>query len=121
MTVVQFITAFGLGAIITALIQAWLTQRADISKRNFQEKKECYIGFLDAMHKSELQRTEEAALDVGHWQNRIELVGSKGVITACIRIKETNPIQNNVHPDRPQVMRDLKDEMRKDLGVSKIK
>ena len=68
------------------------------------------------MHDSEIQRCEKSALHVGHWQNRIELVGSKPVIQAGIRIRETNP-DGGVHPDRPQVMKELKDAMRKDLKV----
>jgi hypothetical protein len=46
------------------------------------------------------------------------LVGSPAVIDACIRFKETNPTQEEVHPERPQVVRDLKEAMRKDLGIA---
>jgi hypothetical protein len=118
MNVIQFLSAFGLGAIVTAFVQAWLSKAADISKRNFQEKRESYIGFLDALFSSEVEKTEKSSLNVGHWQNRIELVGSRGVISACARIKETNPISGAVHPERPQAMRDLKEAMRNDLGVA---
>ncbi|MDX2112950.1 MAG: hypothetical protein SFW63_04380 [Alphaproteobacteria bacterium] len=117
MTIIQFISAFGLGAIVTALIQAWLSQRADTKKRNFQEKKECYIGFLDGIYKTDVEQNEETASYLAHWFNRIELVGSPDVIRLCTRFKETNPINNTVHPDRPQAFRDLKNAMRKDLGV----
>jgi len=117
--IIQFITAFGLGAIINFTIQWWLSHRADITKRNFQEKKESYIGFLDAMHRSEIERSEDAALHVGHWQARIELVGSADVIKACSRITETNPIPEGIHPERPQALQQLKEAMRKDLGVVK--
>ena len=119
MSIIQFISAFGLGALVTALVQAWLSQRADIAKRNFQEKKESYIGFLEAMHRSEIERSENAALHVGHWQARIELVGSPEVIKACIKITETNPTSTGIHPERPQAIKNLRDAMRKDLGVAK--
>jgi hypothetical protein len=119
MSTIQFLSAFGLGAIVAAFVQAWLSNRAYISKRNFDERKECYVGFLDALHQSEVERTEKSALNVGHWQNRIELVGSRFVVGACARIKETNPISGGVHPERPQALHDLKEAMRKDLGVTK--
>lgn len=119
MSVIQFFSAFGLGAIVTALVQAWLSNRAYRLKRNFDERKECYIGSLDALHRSEVTRTPEAALLVGHWQNRIELVGSPEVITACERIRQTNPNCGAVHPDRPKAMRNLKSAMREDLGVGR--
>jgi hypothetical protein len=118
MSIIQFLSAFGLGALVTAIVQAWLARRAEMSKRTFHEKKESYIGFLDAVHKSDTQNTEEAALYVGHWKARIELVGSPDVIHLCNRFQETNPINNTVHPDRPQVFQDLKNAMRKDLGVA---
>jgi hypothetical protein len=119
MNIIQFLSAFGLGAIVAAVVQAWLSHRSYVSKRNFEEKKETYIGFLDALHQSEVERTEEAALNVGHWQNRIQLVGSRNVIEGCERIRETNPISGSVHPERPKVLRDLKEAMRRDLGVTK--
>ena len=81
MDVIQFLSAFGLGAIITTAVQAWLSMRADNAKRNFQEKKEAYVGLLDALHQSELAQTEVASKYVGHWMSRIELVGSKKVYT----------------------------------------
>jgi hypothetical protein len=52
MSIIQFLSAFGLGAIVTAFVQAWFSNRAYISKRNFDEKKESYVGFLDALHQS---------------------------------------------------------------------
>ena len=119
MNIIQFFSAFGLGAVVTALIQAWLSNIAYVSKRNFDEKKETYIGFLDALHKSEVEKTEESALNVGHWKNRIELVGTPSVIRACARIRETNPTSSGLHPERPQALHELKEAMRKDLGVTK--
>ena len=120
MSIIQFLSAFGLGAIVNALVQAWLSQRANIAKRNFEEKKESYVGFLEAMHRSEIEKSEEAALHVGHWQARIELVGSNEVINACIKITETNPTSKGIHPERPQAIRELRNAMRRDLGVTKF-
>jgi hypothetical protein len=115
---IQFLSAFGLGAIATALIQAWLSHRAYLRQRDFQEKKESYVGFLDALHQSEVEQTAAASLHVGHWQNRIELVGSKEVVAACHTIRETNPTHAGVHPDRPAALHRLKEAMRSDLGIA---
>lgn len=117
MDFIALLSAFGLGAVVAALLQSWLTHRSEILRRDFQEKKESYVGFLDALHKSEMQGTTEAAHNAGHWRNRIELVGSGAVIAACLRIQSTNPIGGQTHPDRPSALRDLKDAMRSDLGV----
>jgi hypothetical protein len=118
MSIIQFVSAFGLGAIVTALVQAWLTNRAAISKRRFDEKKECYTGFLDAIHKSDIVQNSETSFYLSHWINRIELVGSKEVRQLCRRFIDTNPINNTVHPDRPEVFSSLKAAMRKDLGIT---
>ncbi len=118
MDIVQFLSAFGLGAVVTALTQAWLSNRAYISKRNFEEKKESYIGYLDAMHQSEIEQSDNAAKNVGLWNNRIELVGSRNVIIACQKIQKTNPTSEAMHPDRPQALANLKTQMRNDLGVA---
>jgi hypothetical protein len=118
MTLIQFFSAFGLGALITALVQAWLTRHAEDAKRNFQEKKDAYVGLLDALHRSETDQTEEASRFVGLWMDRIELVGSKGVIVVCRRLTQTNPVGGHTHPDRPDVLFRLKEAMRRDLGVA---
>lgn len=119
MDTIQFLTAFGLGAIVSAVVQAWLSHRAYVRQRNFEEKKESYTGFLDALRQSEVEKTPAAALLVGHWQNRIELVGPRKVRDACLRIRETNPIGGDTHPDRPEVFHQLKEAMREDLGVTR--
>lgn len=113
---IQLISAAGLGAIIATITQSWLAERAAIKQRNFQEKKDAYVGILNAMHRSEIEQTSEAALYVGHWSNICEIVGSKTVRDCLKRYMESNPVEGKVHPDRPQVMGDLKEAMRKDLG-----
>jgi hypothetical protein len=118
-SIIGLVGALGIGGMITAFVTYWCTIKKEYQARNFSEKKETYIGFLDAMHKSELEGTPEAALNVGYWRNRIELVGSNEVIRLCHRIEATNPINGNAHPERPKVILDLKNSMRKDLGIEK--
>lgn len=38
MAIVPFLTASGLGATVTAIIQAWLAKRAEKSKKKFSKK-----------------------------------------------------------------------------------
>ena len=112
----QLISAAGLGAIISTFIQSWLAERTATKQRQFQEKKDAYVGMLSAIHKSEIEQTKEASLYAGHWINICEIVGSKSVRNCLQRHMESNPVNGKVHPDRPQVMSDLKKAMRKDLG-----
>ena len=122
MEILQLLSAAGIGGIIGSLLttvaQAWLSHKSYLANRNFQEKKEAYIGFLESLHRSEIEGTQEASLRVGHWLNRCELVGSKAVRMLSYKITETNPTKGGgVHPDRLQVLGNLKIAMRKDLGV----
>lgn len=115
---IQLFTAFGLGSIVTAFIQAWLTKKSYLENRNFQEKKEAYVGFLKASHEQEVKKTHESALFLGHMIGICELVGSKEVTRILQKFMETNPINSKPHPNRPEVVKNLIKAMRKDLGVS---
>lgn len=112
MTIIQFISAFGLGAIVTALIQAWLSQRAYTKKRNFQEKKEVYVGILDAFRAVLVSHSVETAKNVGYWHMRCNLVGSKEV---CSLLQEIIEADKTTQPEK---LKNLQAAMRKDLGVA---
>jgi hypothetical protein len=119
---IQILSAAGvggvIGSLITTLVQALLASRAANRTRNFQEKKEAYIGFLEALHRSDVERTRETSMNAGHWKNRCDLVASPNVRAVIERIFETNPnSRGNAHPDRPKVIEDLRKAMRLDLGV----
>ncbi len=121
MDFIQFISAAGIGGIIgsllTTVVQARLSNKQQIANRNFQEKKEAYIGFLEAGHRSEAEKTSAASINWGYWKNHCELVASPQVIKMIEKIEATNPIKGEFHPGRPQAMHDLKEAMRKDLNV----
>lgn len=121
MDTIQLLSAAGIGGIIgsllTTVVQSWLSHRSYLTNRNFQEKKEAYTNLLDAIYKSETEPNETTALYCGLCVNKCELVASKEVVELLYKYGETNPINGTVHPDRPSVMRKLKDAMRKDLGV----
>lgn len=120
--VIQILSAAGIGGIIgslvTTTVQAWFAQKASAGTRSFQERKEAYIGFLEALHRSEVEGSAEASLRAGHWQNRCELVAPAPVRTLIADIFRTNPVHGNPHPERPAVISALKAAMRADLGIS---
>lgn len=107
------LTAFGLGSIVTALVQAWMAQRGRIEGRSFEERKAAYIGLLEAYHRAAVEQSDTAAKNFAYWQMRCELVAPKGVREARTRIIETNddPL------GRPIAHAALKDALRADLGV----
>ncbi|UYO38839.1 hypothetical protein KQX62_19255 [Rhodopseudomonas palustris] len=122
MAFLQLLSAAGIGGIIgsllTTLLQAWFAHRATLATRNFQEKKEAYLGFLEALHRSDVEKTRETSMTAGHWRNRCELVASKDVIDSIHKIFETNPGPfGEMNPARPRAIEDLRQAMRRDLGV----
>jgi hypothetical protein len=113
--IIPLLTAFGLGSIVTVLIQSWLTQRQKEDERAFREKQAAYVGLLEAYHRAAIEGTDEAAKAFAYWQMRCELVAPASVRDAIRRIVETNE-------DRPaRLTADLamKEAMRADLGITK--
>jgi len=108
---VSFFSAFGLGAIVTALVQAWLSQRADVAKRDFQEKKECYIGLLEAYRKA--SQENDKGKEFAYWAVRCALVAPENIRTTIEEIKTSSRGQQE------QAFKHLQAQMRKDLGVAK--
>ncbi|MDX2095627.1 MAG: hypothetical protein SFW64_06800 [Alphaproteobacteria bacterium] len=106
--ILAFISAFGLGAIV----QTYISQRADTKKRNFQEKKGVYVGILDAFRAVLVSHSVETAKNVGYWQMRCNLVGSKEV---CALLQEIIEVDKTTQPEK---LKNLQTAMRKDLGVA---
>lgn len=121
-TIVPFLSAAGaggiIGGVITSFLQSWLSRRAAFDERRFREKKDAYANLLNAIHKSEIEETAEAAKYVGHCRNLCELVASDSVLRQIDRLFVTNPSSDgSPHPERPQALAELKVAMRADLGI----
>lgn len=112
---IPLLTAFGLGSIVTALVQAWLARRSQEDERSFREKQAAYVGLLEAYHRAAVERTDEAAKAFAYWQMRCELVAPEPVLDAIRRIVETNDDRTG----RDIAHTDLKKSMRADLRITK--
>ncbi|MDX3884190.1 MAG: hypothetical protein QHC65_07195 [Sphingomonas sp.] len=108
-------TAFGLGSIVTALIQSWLAQRSKQDDRRFQEKQAAYVGLLEAYHRAVMEDTDETSKAFGYWQMRCALIAPQSVRDAIRRIPETNDDQ----PQRSKALDALEAAIRADLGITK--
>ena len=83
-------TAFGLGAVVTALIQSWLAERSKQDERRFREKQAAYIDLLEAFHCAAVEGTDEASKNFAPWQMCCGLVAPEAAHRAIERIVETN-------------------------------
>lgn len=115
MSIIQFFSAFGLGAVVVALVQAWLSHRAEIAKRNFQEKKECYVGLLEAYRtacQTHPQKNDSVAKEFGYWSVRCALVAPKNIRLLIEEMKTDD------YDTQARSFERLQTAMRKDLGVA---
>lgn len=121
MDYIQIFSAAGVGSVIgsllTVCVQSWLSNQQLLSNRKFNEKKEAYVGFLQAAHLNEIEKTAQSGINWAYWQARCQVVGSKEVVRLVQKVEETNPIDGVIHPDRPQTLVELKEAMREDLGI----
>lgn len=113
MDVIQLITAAGLGGIIVSFLTSWLADRSAVKIRNFQEKKEAYVGLLEAFHKAAVYRTEETAKNFAYWQIRCAVIAPKMIRDAVQKIVDTNDDSSERHIALEKLM----EVIRKDLGV----
>ncbi len=89
---VSYLTVFGAGSLLTALVQIILNNRAISRRRQYDERKEAYIGLLEAWVRQENESfTDESSRDVGHWVLRSELVASAPVFDFLQKWKNTEP------------------------------
>ena len=110
--VLPLIGGLGLGSLLTSVVSHFLSKRSQIDSRLYQEKREAYLGLLEALHKAAVFPSDLNSKNFALWQARVNLFGSTGVGKAVEGMIATN--------DAPRVERDkvfkmLIEEMRLDL------
>jgi len=110
---IEFLSSFGLGALVVAAFQAFFNLYQAKKVLAFKEKKEAYVGLLQAYHKAAVENTDRAAKDFGYWQMRCELISNAKVRKAIQDIVDTNEDIESRHKAHER----LKAVIRKDLGI----
>ena len=105
--------AIGLGSTITVLVQSAIARRDKNRDTQFLERKEAYVGFWDAMHRSEIDRDEASAKHVGLWIKRCQLVGSDKIKDLVVQVIATEPGSH----ERSSVLDQIVAQMRTDLRI----
>lgn len=110
--ILALLTAFGVGSIVSAVIQFFLSNRAAEKKHIYNERKEAYIGLLESWQMQEMKGfSDDTKLEVGHWFLRCRLVASKNL---------DKRLQDWMHTEgteaRPKATDALKEAMRLDLS-----
>lgn len=112
-TIAIFLGGLGLGAVLPAVIQHFLLQRAKSFDTRISERKSAFDGFLVALTALEKHGSRENQLDFALWEARIKLVASDKVIDAIIALKVTEPGTSSRKTQVDAVL----EAVRHDLGI----
>ncbi len=107
------IGGLGIGSLLTTVTHWYFLNRNEQKKRSFEEKKEAYVGLIDALYQLEVEFSHSNSKKYGLWEIRAVLVGSPEVVMCAKLMKKTEPGS----AERKKTLDDLLEEMRKDLGV----
>jgi hypothetical protein len=81
--ILPLIGGLGLGSLLKGVVDYFLANRAKLNDRLYQEKRETYLGMIEAMHEADIRPSTENAKAFGNWTNRCKLFGSPEVINAA--------------------------------------
>ena len=115
MDFIQFLTAFGVGSLVTTLIHAWINNASEKRKLSFNEKKEAYSGFWQA-HLKGYPDNEDHIRDFVFWHMRCDMVAPPSVRTAIQNVIDSNKASKE---EKQKAADLLRKEIRKDLGIQK--
>jgi hypothetical protein len=77
--IATLIGAFGIGSLATSIATHFMSRRASAHDRWYQEKREAYLGLLNALHEAAVHPSGEHSKACALWQTRRDLFGSPTV------------------------------------------
>jgi esterase/lipase len=88
MDITSLISGLGIGGLVTLLLKEYFEKRKITAQREFQEKRDAYVNFLEIVSRSQTMPGPE-----GNWARtaaieRIKLCGSQKVVTALMNVLE---------------------------------
>ena len=105
-----------MGAVVSAVIQSYLTTRSQGKRDAFAERKEAYVGLWEAFYRQDVAGyTKDSEFDVGHWMLRCELVASQDVLKNLEVWADKKPGSD----ERITATKAVKAAMRNDLGIAR--
>lgn len=109
---IGLIGGLGIGSLITSVAGHFMARRAATSDRWYNEKRESYLGLLDALHKAAVHPSDAHSKAFALWQTRCELFGSPSVARYAQQMVDTN---DGPATERDRAFRGLIEAMRADL------
>lgn len=90
-TIAAFLGGLGAGSVITALLQHFLSRRAQQADNLRKDRSEVYAGLLQAIEALEVANSVANSKRFGMWAARAEIVASSEVIEAISVMRATPP------------------------------
>lgn len=110
---VSYLGLFGLGSVVTAIVQ-WVIKRSDEKKSlRFIEKREAYFGLLDAYRALAVDSTHEAKMEYAFWRLRCKLVASQNVLHAIDIFSNAEPRSEEMKIAEEELIKHI----RRDLNI----
>lgn len=113
--IVAFLGGLGVGTVLTALVQHWLSRHGKKEDTRFSERKAAFEGLLAAYASLAEGWSDKKAKRFAMWEGRVQLVASAATVDALKRLKASNPGSD----ERTRAHDDLMAAMRRDLEVAK--
>lgn len=110
--ILPLLGGLGIGSLLKSAIDHWIVRKAAASDRLYQEKREAYLGLLEALHRAAVRASDENAKNFGFWRLRCDLFGSPQVSRYAQQVAETD----GQTPERTQAFNSLVQAMRDDLN-----
>jgi hypothetical protein len=86
----ELIGGLGIGSLVSSAVSHFMARRASTTDRLYQEKREAYLGLLNALHDAAVRPSAERAKAYALWQTRCSLFGSSEVSRFVQLMIDTN-------------------------------
>jgi hypothetical protein len=90
-TIAAFLGGLGAGSVVTAILQHYLSRRAQQADVLRKDRSEVYAGLLQALEALEVTDSVANAKRFGMWAARAEIVASSAVVSAISAMRATPP------------------------------
>jgi len=90
-TIAAFLGGLGVGSVITAVLQHFLSRKAQQADTLRKDRSDVYAGLLQALETLEVTDSMANAKHFGMWVARAEVVASESVISAIATMRATQP------------------------------
>ena len=108
------IGGFGIGTIVTTIVQHFLKRKSYKDDRIYQERKEVFIGILQTIEDLQNNFSKEKSSRLGYWIARSKLVATNSVNKELAILVQTKAVSQ----ERDTSMENLLLLMKKDLGLN---